>query len=410
MATLNGSRQLTYEDIREKVVSEQVLSLFGIAVDNYNKCCCPFHNDSDPSMIVHETWVYCFACAQSWDVFSLVRGLLSKNKEAGIGQTFAWFQENWNCLPEKTGRTYVKTNYEGPVDPTFIRYWHSLLSKEHTERLIAERLFTETTIQKYQIGYRPEWNAIVFPFWRGEPGNSLIDIVQFRLLDPDVKTKYVGMKGHNRSSFMNVHLLETEQPYLVIMLGTADAILAAQDGVPAVGLNGSSIGKDDLPRMKDLLSKQTLKYVLPDNTQSEFKPAAKLARQLNAELIFFPKDLPKDTDYIEYRYTHSVEDFLTEVVPMLPYTQTGQDVIDNVYSLLEVRDPYSFLPFHLSGTKGMVAADVARRLVNAGCPCKFPKQDWHRLEIKLRAVRTEDQLWDALSYWRERNMALKGTW
>lgn len=410
MATLNGSKQLTYEDIREKVFAEQVLSLFGIGVDNYNKCCCPFHADDDPSMIVHETWVYCFACAHSWDVFSLARGLLSKEKEAGIEQTFAWFKENWNKLPERTGRTYVKTNYEGPVDRSFIDYWNLLLPDEQSERLQRERLFTEETIIQYRIGYRPEWNAIVYPFWRGEPGNSLIDIVQFRLLDPDVKTKYIGMKGHNRASLMNAHLLEVEQPYLVIMLGTPDSILAAQDGVLAVGLNGNSIGKTDLPRIKELLSKQSLVYVLPDNTQSEFKPAARLARQLDAELIFYPKELPEDTDYIKYRHTHSVHDFLTEVVPIYPYTQSGQEVVDNVYSLLEVRDPYKFLNYHLSGTNGVLAADIARRLANAGCPKRFPKQDWRTLEIKLRSVRTEDQLWTVLKFWQERNTALKGAW
>lgn len=410
MATLNGKRQLSYEDIRENVAAEQVLSIFGIGINSYNKCCCPFHDDKNPSMIVHETWAYCFACAQSWDVFTLARKLLSRDKEASINQTFSWFDENWEKFPQRQDRIYEKTGYEGPVDIGFIDYWHSLLSDDLANRLKIERLFTQDTIQRYKIGYRPDWNAVVFPFWRGDPGNSLVDIVQFRLLDEDAKTKYIGMKGHNRASFMNAYLLEYEQPYLVVMLGTPDAILAAQDGVIAVGLNGNSIGKADLPRIKDLLSKQSLIYVLPDNTQSEFKPAAKLASQLGAELIFYPRNMPKDTDYIKYRHTNTANDFLTEVVPIYPYIKTGQDAVDNVYSIMEARDPYGFVQHFLGPTRGMLATDVARNLANAGCPKKFPKQDWRMIESKLRAVKTEEHLQHALGLWKDRISALSGAW
>jgi len=409
VAKLN--KQLTFEDIRAGVHAEQILAKFNIPVNDYNKCICPFHADNDPSMIVHETWVYCFGCEWTGDVFSLTKELLSSEKEASIEQTFAWFRENWTTLPERTNRVYKKTKYEGPVNRAFVDYWHSLLRDDQRSTLREERLFTDETIDRYRIGYRPDYHAIVFPFWRGEPGSSPIDIVQFRRLDPDAKPKYVGMSGHNRSALMNAHLLTTEHPYLVIMFGTPDAILAAQDGVLAVGLNGDSIGSEDLPRIKELLSAQKLVFVLPDNTQSEFKPAAKVAHNLNAELIFYPKDLPDGTDYITYRYTHSVRDFLTEVVPLLPYESSGQDLVEDVYSLLEVRDPYQLVEYHLSlRSKGLVAIDVARQLANIGCPRNFPRQDWHQLEVRLRSVRTVEQLFGTLEYWQERNSALRGTW
>ena len=106
-----------------------------------------------------------------------------------------------------------------------------------------------------------------------------------------------------------------------------------------------------------------------------------------------------------------MRDFLTEVVPILPYESSGQDLIEDVYSLLEVRDPHQLVNYHLSlRSKGLVAIDIARQLANTGCPRNFPKQDWHQLEVRLRSVRTVEQLFGTLEYWQERNTALRGMW
>lgn len=64
---------MTIEEIKEKTDMSDVLSQYGIAV-NRGMCRCPFHGDDrHPSMQVFKDGCKCYACNQSFDIFSFIQ-------------------------------------------------------------------------------------------------------------------------------------------------------------------------------------------------------------------------------------------------------------------------------------------------------------------------------------------------
>lgn len=82
---------MTKEEILEKTSMRDVLSRYGIKVSR-GMCSCPFHGaDKHPSMKVYETSCHCFACSETWDLFSFVMqmdGLSFKEAFLSLGGTY----------------------------------------------------------------------------------------------------------------------------------------------------------------------------------------------------------------------------------------------------------------------------------------------------------------------------------
>lgn len=344
---------------------EQVLKYFSIHVDDNNKAICPFHEEDTASLQVNKDYVYCFGCKQAFDTFALAQELLRKttNEEWSFNKTWYWFQNTE--FPEQSDREYRKIEYKGCVPDNLIQYWqNSIEENQLTATLQAERLLTKETIKKFRLGYRADKDAWVIPYLRkGEA-----DIVQFRSRKTDDSSaKYWGLAGHNRGSIMNWDLLDTPQDYVIVLMGAYDAILASQDGLPAVGINGSfPFRQEEKERIQEIFSKQKMIFIVPDNTESEYASAVKLAEWLKGTVRYFPNNLPEDCDYIDYRKLgKTAEDFKLEVLGITPYVQPDTELIEDLKSLLLVGDPHSVCPFHLKvRASGVIARDVAVALAN----------------------------------------------
>jgi len=62
-----------FEAVKQSVTTRQAASYYGIRVRN-GMACCPFHNDSTPSMKVDSRY-YCFGCGASGDVIDFAASL-----------------------------------------------------------------------------------------------------------------------------------------------------------------------------------------------------------------------------------------------------------------------------------------------------------------------------------------------
>jgi DNA primase len=159
---------VTLDDIRALDI-RQVLNVLGIEVDaRTNKCICPIHDDTDPSMQVNEDYVYCHACGTGWDSIGLVQAYLRQrqNSHATLGQVKRWFIQQWDRFTaQPTPAHYKKHEYKGPVPREWVEYWHSMMSTERRQQLYKERLLTDDTIDLFRIGWRPDWQAWAIPFW-----------------------------------------------------------------------------------------------------------------------------------------------------------------------------------------------------------------------------------------------------
>jgi hypothetical protein len=63
---------------------ENVLAEYGIVIGRHNKCLCPFHDDTRPSMSIYNNRFNCFSCGQKGDVIALYRRLSGASFPAAV--------------------------------------------------------------------------------------------------------------------------------------------------------------------------------------------------------------------------------------------------------------------------------------------------------------------------------------
>jgi len=301
--------------LKREINIQQVFSYFDIEIDENSKCLCPFHEDKNPSMLVNSEFAYCFACGRGWDVFDFLKEYLQIEFE----DTLFWLNTNKELLPDVKVKSRKRGEYRGPVSSELVQYWHSCLTHDHRMILHEKRLLTDDFIDRWLLGWRPDWNAFSIPFWSGVPQKSEIDIVQFRLTpeSPEFITKYthdskfIGLPGHNRPSLIGTHSLKD---WGVLVFGTFDALLAIQDGFPCVSPNGASVfsTKKTKPRLIEMLKDVKRLFVVYDATESERSTAQKTVKDLACDVV--EREFVKHTDYGEYRLYHDPEEFMTEIL------------------------------------------------------------------------------------------------
>lgn len=60
-----------FDTVRASVTARQAVEHYGISINRSGMCCCPFHNDKNPSMKVDDRY-YCFGCGEKGDAVDFV--------------------------------------------------------------------------------------------------------------------------------------------------------------------------------------------------------------------------------------------------------------------------------------------------------------------------------------------------
>ena len=68
-----------YQTVKSAITVRQVGEMYGMEPDRHGMVCCPFHSDSDPSMMLNESYYYCFACGANGDAIDLTAKLFDLN-------------------------------------------------------------------------------------------------------------------------------------------------------------------------------------------------------------------------------------------------------------------------------------------------------------------------------------------
>lgn len=72
-----------FETVKESVTLRQAAEAYGMDVKRNGMMCCPFHNDSNPSLNLYDDHFYCFGCGEHGDVIDFVGKVFSLSpKEA----------------------------------------------------------------------------------------------------------------------------------------------------------------------------------------------------------------------------------------------------------------------------------------------------------------------------------------
>jgi DNA primase len=241
---------------------------------------------------------HCFGCGKYGDVIQFVLYV-----EPGISNAYdaARYLSNGDCIRDEPIKIVENSSYKGPVANIVVEGWHAqLLDRTY----LHNRLINDETIDTNKIGWHVGKHAITIPFWSGMPGESEADSVQLRSLGPD--GTYSGITGHYRKALLNRHILSNTD-WAIILFGTFDALLALQDGFPAVSPNGINSWKEE---WLELFVGVRRVIVVPDkNNERELEVAKELVAQFQdrGELIQFP-DGDWGKDYTDFRLGHSIGD------------------------------------------------------------------------------------------------------
>ena len=68
-----------YQKIKSAITVRQVGEMYGMGPDRRGMVCCPFHSDNHPSMMLNESYYYCFACGANGDAIDLTAKLFDLN-------------------------------------------------------------------------------------------------------------------------------------------------------------------------------------------------------------------------------------------------------------------------------------------------------------------------------------------
>lgn len=278
---------------------------------------CPFHRDKTPSFYVYDDHAFCFgSCRRGYDMFRFVMAVEGVSFARAVERLEQILDERGDCpiyLSPIVLDAYA--NYT-PPPAEYQVYWQSLLTPDRRVWL-NERLIDDVTIDFLGLGYRPDIEAYSIPFWGGVPHVTPVEVFQFRstpltpLAEDGVGWKYKGLHGHNRPALINQFVINPS--FVVMFFGTLDAVLALQDGLPAISPNGAGVFGRRLSVLKGKLGDVRHLYIVPDNTDGEYEFAERYAEALGGHVALFPLEHHKD--YTDWRLAgRSVDEFIHGVL------------------------------------------------------------------------------------------------
>ena len=68
-----------YQTVKSAITVRQAGEMYGMEPDRHGMVCCPFHSDNHPSMMLNDTYYYCFGCGANGDAIDLTAKLFDLN-------------------------------------------------------------------------------------------------------------------------------------------------------------------------------------------------------------------------------------------------------------------------------------------------------------------------------------------
>lgn len=97
-----------FDAVKDELSTRDVVESYGIHVRHNGMCCCPFHGDKNPSMIVDKKHFHCFGCGESGDVIQFVAKYfdLSRYEAAKkLSEDFGVSYDKWKPEKDENGKT-----------------------------------------------------------------------------------------------------------------------------------------------------------------------------------------------------------------------------------------------------------------------------------------------------------------
>lgn len=299
-----------YDEILSSSNIVNILEYYGLKV-NRNKCTCPFHNDTHPSMMVNTSKgiAKCFACGSGGNVVSFIQKYETEINHNAISTVEAMqkaidiqhlnivlSQNNKMPLTEEQKKQKTLSNI---LKDAITICENNLKTKnidgERTLDYLKSRNLSEQIINNFHIGFNPTYDNITNNLLSKynmkdlievgitkESKNDYIDIFSHRIMIPifdqygnpvgfgarvlgDAKPKYINTMAtplFNKSELLfNYHKAKSfaRNYEMIVVEGYMDVISANAMGFAnTVGIMGTALTKEQIELLKKLKCEITL--------------------------------------------------------------------------------------------------------------------------------------------------------
>lgn len=299
-----------YDEILSSSNIVNILEYYGLKVTR-NKCTCPFHNDTHPSMMVNTSKgiAKCFACGSGGNVVSLIQKYETEINHNAISTVEAMqkaidiqhlnivlSQNNKMPLTEEQKKQKTLSNI---LKDAITIFENNLKTKnidgERTLDYLKSRNLSEQIINNFHIGFNPTYDNITNNLLSKynmkdlievgitkESKNDYIDIFSHRIMIPifdqygnpvgfgarvlgDAKPKYINTMAtplFNKSELLfNYHKAKSfaRNYEMIVVEGYMDVISANAMGFAnTVGIMGTALTKEQIELLKKLKCEITL--------------------------------------------------------------------------------------------------------------------------------------------------------
>jgi len=335
------------------------------------KCCCPFHDDKDPSMSISDekNMYFCFPCNEGGDIIEFVKRYKNldfiealKDISSAMGLRYEDYVTQSNYpTQKKKALELLKKAADLYSSETVLK------NAEAFERFLTERKITKETATKYALGFSPKGNPILSMIREIPPSDERVyllelakeigligkndydeyydffrDRIMFPIkdhlgqivgfsaratnLEDEKRAKYINSKNSfifNKSEIL-FGLAQNEiskTGSLIIVEGQMDQLTLFQSGIEnAVALLGTAVSEENLKRIMGLASHI---YISFDSDKAGQNASLRLNNGLLAhKIIPYYLDLRPSKDADEFIKTFglaALSDRLNTAKPYIDY-------------------------------------------------------------------------------------------
>lgn len=284
---------------------------------------CPLHespsSSKTPSATINfDKGVYnCNAGCGGGSLRSLIEAIDRGEKEDIDDAAYNPFVDDDKVVSFEDAKAKRKGEERAPLSEGLVKGWHKTLmaSPEPLETLIKKRGLSKATIEEFQLGYEIRSGRYTIPI-RDEHG-MLVNVRRYKP-DADASQKLLNLTGHGSPPRLYpIHLLKDNETVMVVE-GELDALIAIQNGLPAVSGTG---GAGRWTWAKEFTGKRV--FVSYDNDKEGRIGAKKVARSLSAHAasVFVMDPLLPDvekSDITDYFLAGGTADALRQRIATTP--------------------------------------------------------------------------------------------
>jgi len=206
-----------------------------VSFSNINMCC-PYHNEVKPSFGISTNYPYmfnCFSCGKTGELIALIADIYEINRLSAYRKIISKYSTiDLKIIPD------IETNDEeekGVTEEEIFKY----RTKKHS--YMELRGISDHTLQKYEIGYNEKNYSITFPV-RDLCGNPMF------IVERNVSSKFyhIPQNAPKKNILYGLNYLYGKTDEVFIVEGAMDVLSCYQAGLPAIGLLGRSLSKNQL--------------------------------------------------------------------------------------------------------------------------------------------------------------------